>query len=290
MIRILHASDVHFGAPYLPEAGEAFQEAAHALDPDAIVVSGDFTQRAKVQEYQAARAYLDRLPDVPLVVTPGNHDVPLYRIWERIAAPFRNYRDHIHPDLDVVTRIEGVTIVSLNSAAPHTAIVNGRISRGQLEFAEAAFAQSPADDARIVVLHHHLSPAPDYEPDRPLPGAPRILDTLEDMGVEIVMAGHLHRAYIGNSMDVRPRPGSHKGVLIVHSGTTSSRRGRAREKGRQTFNLVLLGKEVTEVHHYMFFPDRGRFEVLGLHAFPRGAARFFTGADVTADRLTGGSR
>ena len=74
VITILHASDVHFGKPYDPTVGEAFQALAREVPADLIVVSGDFTQRAKVHEYAEARAWLDRLPRVPLVVTPGNHD------------------------------------------------------------------------------------------------------------------------------------------------------------------------------------------------------------------------
>ena len=108
MITILHASDVHFGPPYNEVVGEAFQTSAQSVAPDLVVVSGDFTQRAKVREYEAARAWLDRLPRVPLVVTPGNHDVPLYRAWERLADPYRNYRTWIAPELDSVVRIPGL--------------------------------------------------------------------------------------------------------------------------------------------------------------------------------------
>ena len=62
-----------------------------------------------------------------MVVTPGNHDVPLYRVWERVFAPLRNYREFISPELDTVTKINGATVVSLNTTAPHRAIVNGRL-------------------------------------------------------------------------------------------------------------------------------------------------------------------
>ena len=55
---------------------------------DVIVASGDFTQRAKAAQFAAAREFLDRLPHVPLVVVPGNHDVPLYRVFERLFAPY----------------------------------------------------------------------------------------------------------------------------------------------------------------------------------------------------------
>ena len=269
MIDLVHASDIHFGKPFRPAAAEAFVEAAHRLEPDAVVLSGDFTQRAKIHEYEAAAEYLKRLPDVPTVVTPGNHDVPVYRVFERLFAPHRNYRRYISDELDTVTRIPGATIVSLDSTAPHTAIVNGRIRPRQVEFARVAFEAAPSEDARIVVAHHHFAPAPDYEGDRSMPGARDVLEALTEMGVELILGGHLHRAYIGNSLDVHPGRRRDQGITIVQSGTTTSGRGRAREQEKNSFNRVRIGARVVEITHYMLFEQTGRFEPFSVHAFPR---------------------
>ncbi len=170
MITLLHASDLHFGPAYEPRVGEALLRSARELGPDAIVVSGDFTMRAKREQYAAARAYLDRLvacaseardgSAVPLVTTPGNHDVPLYRVTERIFRPYALYREYIARELDAVYELPGAVIVSLNSTAPLRAITHGRISSQQLDFAAQAFARAPLGAARIVVAHHHFAPAP----------------------------------------------------------------------------------------------------------------------------------
>ena len=283
MIRILHGSDIHFGKPHVPRVADALQEAARTLDPDIIVLSGDFTQRAKIREYEEARRFLDALPDIPRVVTPGNHDVPLYRGWERALSPLRNYKRYIHPDLDVVTRIEGATFVSLNSAAPYTAIVNGRVLARQVAFAREAFAASPRGDLRFVVVHHALVPAPDGEDDRPLAGAGRVVDALADMEVEMVLSGHLHRGFVASSRDVRPH-GPHREFLIVHSGTTTSNRGRVREAGRQSLNLVLIDDTAIQVHHYSYVESAGGFVPDIVHAYPRGAASYFS-ADAALDAV-----
>ena len=71
MITLLHISDLHFGPPYLQNVGESVQAFAARLQPTAIIASGDFTQRARREQFAAARAFLDRLPKVPTVVTPG---------------------------------------------------------------------------------------------------------------------------------------------------------------------------------------------------------------------------
>jgi 3',5'-cyclic AMP phosphodiesterase CpdA len=275
MLTILHGSDLHFGKPYSPKVGQAFVAAARSIAAELIILSGDFTQRAKVHEYEAARAFLDRLPDVPTVLTPGNHDVPLYRVFERIFHPYRNYRRYISEELDTVTRVPGAVVVSLNSAAPHTAITNGRIRRHQVAFAARVYEEASDDDVRILVAHHHFAPAPDYEGDTQLPHAREILDAFSSMGVELIFGGHLHRAYIGNSLDVYPGKDRRHGVVIVQSGTTTSGRGRAREQAKNSFNVVRIGKDHLEVTHYMYFDEIDGFAPFSMHAFPRRANRYF---------------
>jgi len=98
---ILHGSDLQIGRPYRPAPAGAFLELARALEPDVVVVSGDLTQRAKAREYRVARDFLDALAPRPVVVTPGNHDVPLYRVWERLFAPHRNWRRFVGADLEI---------------------------------------------------------------------------------------------------------------------------------------------------------------------------------------------
>jgi 3',5'-cyclic AMP phosphodiesterase CpdA len=269
MLTILHGSDLHFGKPFDAEAAGVFLQAIRDLSPDLIVLSGDFTQRAKIREYQEAREFLRGLPDLPIVVTPGNHDVPLYRVCERLFAPLRNYREFISPELDTVTSVGGATVVSLNSTAPLRAIVNGRIRDRQLLFAAQAFQDVPEGDLRVMVLHHHLAPAPDYESDRVLPGFKRCLDAFCEMKVELILGGHLHRAYVANSLDTFPAGDGRHGIVIAHSGTTTSRRGRARERNKNSFNLIGIAGDQMVITHYLYVDEEGGFVPVGTHAFPR---------------------
>ncbi|HEX7242332.1 MAG TPA: metallophosphoesterase family protein [Longimicrobiaceae bacterium] len=269
MLTILHVSDVHFGPPYHPEAGEAVQRFAAELGPDAIVASGDFTQRAREEQFRAAREFLDRFPRVPLVVTPGNHDVPLYRLRERIFNPYELYRRHISAELDTVTDVPGARIVSLNSTAPLRALVNGRIHRWQLDLARRAFATVPDGTYRIVVAHHHFAPPPDWEGGDVMPKAKRALDAFTAMKVDLILGGHLHRSYIGNSLDVYAGVDREHGIVIAQSGTSTSRRGRAREQEKNTFNVLRLDARTIEVTHHMYFDDAGGFVPTSRHTFFR---------------------
>lgn len=269
MLTILHASDLHFGKPFDPAPARALRQMAEDVSPDLIVLSGDFTQRAKIREYEEARAFIQGLPDRPIVVVPGNHDVPLYRVWERVFAPLRNYREYITTELDSVTRLPGATVVALNSTAPLRAIVNGRISDRQLLFAAEAFRDTPEGDLKMVVAHHHLASAPDYESDQVLPGFQRCFDAFAKMGVDLILGGHLHRGYVARSPDCYPGAEEGAGILIAHSGTTTSRRGRGRERNKNSLNLIGVSGDRMVVTPHLYLSDLSGFAPTSSHVFPR---------------------
>ena len=277
ILTLLHISDLHFGPPYMPLVGEAVLRAAHQHgdELDVIIASGDFTQRARREQFEEARKFLDRLPKVPLIVTPGNHDVPLYRVWDRLTDPYQHYREFISKELDSVHALDKAFIVAVNTTAPLRALTNGRIDSEQLDFCARAFAQAPEGAVRLIVAHHHFAPAPDYEKGEVMPKAKRALDRFHGLGVEMIFGGHLHRAYIGNSLDVYPGVDRDHGIIILQSGTTTSRRGRAREREKNSFNLVRIDEEVIRVTHHMYFDDQDGFAPISRHIFPRRGRRFF---------------
>ena len=268
-MNLLHLSDLHFGKYYLPDAGTALLAQAALLAPDAIVISGDFTQRAKSKEFSAARVFLDQLPNVPRVVVPGNHDVPLYRVWERLLQPHTLYRRYIGGELNTVLNIKGAVIVGLDSTDPYRAIKNGRLSRDQLGFCERALASGSANDLRIVVLHHHLVPAPTFARTPPMAKAKRTLEALTELHVDLVLAGHLHRAYVGHSLDVYTGEQRDHGIIIVQCGTSTSQRGRGLEREKNSFNHINLGRDTIRITHYHYQENRGRFAPISRHTFAR---------------------
>jgi 3',5'-cyclic AMP phosphodiesterase CpdA len=272
-LTLLHASDIHFGKHFDPEAAEAFLRFLGALAPDLLVISGDFTQRAKPKEYEAASAFLGKLPPIPVVVTPGNHDVPLYRIWERLLSPHRNYRAHISRELDTVTHLPGAVVVSLDSTAPLTAIVNGRIRDSQLRFAAKAFERAEDKELRVLVAHHNLARAPDYEPEQVLSGHRQYLAAFSRMGVDLILGGHLHRSYLASSLDVFPQPAGATAMAIVHAGTTTSRRGRARERGQNSLNLIQVSTNEIKVAPHLLDRESGTFRPCASYTLPRKGAR-----------------
>jgi 3',5'-cyclic AMP phosphodiesterase CpdA len=267
--KILHISDLHFGPSFVPAVAEALLQTIPSLSPDAIVASGDLTQRAKREQFEECALFFDRMPDVPLLVVPGNHDVPLYRVFERLLDPLALYREIIHPDVNPVLQVGNVILVGLDSTAPHSAISNGRLHRHQLRHCEEVFATAPNDMTRIVVAHHHFAPGHDKVFDVAMPGSRRAIDCFVEQRVEMILGGHLHRSYIGNSLDFFPGHHRERGVVIVQCGTTTSSRGKGRERDENTFNLIEAGADTLTVTHYLYFEEVGKFSAISKHVFPR---------------------
>ena len=248
------------GRPFRPRAAKALRQLAFEVDPNLIVISGDLTQRAKVHEFQAAWKFLEALPQVPLIVTPGNHDVPLYRFWERLLVPYRSWNRTIPHDLDSVTVIPGATVVALNSASPWSAIVGGRLTQAQLRFARQSFDSELTEGIRVLVTHHHFVCKSAGGGGRPIPAAPLIINQIEEMEVDVVLSGHLHRMQVAMSRDVVP--GKNLGVPLITAGTATSRRGRGEEEGTNSVNVLDVTEDQIKVTPYLLRNSEQVFEAL----------------------------
>jgi hypothetical protein len=60
----------------------------------------------------------------------------------------------------------------------------------------------------------------------------------------------------------------------VHSGTSTSRRGRAREREKNSFNWIEVTEDVIRVTHYMYFSDIEGFAEVSRHVFHGRAGLF----------------
>lgn len=212
MTRILHLSDVHFGAVD-DRLLQPVLEHAHALRPDATVISGDLTQRARPDQFAAARAFVDRLPG-PVVVVPGNHDMPLGNLALRLFAPLSRYRRAFGADQPHLT-LPGAVVQGINTANPYV-WKSGRLTTASARSLTTAFAAATPGMFRIAVLHHTPVPAADGTPaDMADPAA--TLATLAASGADIVLSGHTHMPHAGFAETAA-------GVLFLQVGTAISTR------------------------------------------------------------------
>ena len=129
MRTIVHLSDLHFGRVD-QDLLRPLQELVVKLAPDVVVVSGDLTQRAKTEEFKAARAWLDTLPG-PQIVVPGNHDIPLYNVASRFLTPLRKYLRYVTLDLAPEYVDDEIAVLGINTARSLT-FKDGRVNKEQL--------------------------------------------------------------------------------------------------------------------------------------------------------------
>ncbi len=265
MRSIFHISDVHFGPPHLPRVSEGVLELIDERRPDLVVLSGDLTQRARPDQFQQARRFVDRIP-VPTLVVPGNHDVPLFRFWERIFTPFGAYRRFFSRELEPVYRDDELLVVGVNTAFNWT-WKDGRITLGRLLEVGELLEATPESVFKVVVAHHHLIPPPNFGTQRVLTNAYEAIDLFSSCGVDLILSGHLHQAYIGNSEEFYPK--GRPPVVILHSGTTTSRRGRKGERRKNSCNWIEVGAESLTVSHLRWHPELDRFAEHSRHLYPR---------------------
>jgi 3',5'-cyclic AMP phosphodiesterase CpdA len=240
MRRLAHISDLHFGR-IQGDAVEALLADLHALRPNLVVVSGDLTQRARRVEFLEAQAFLARL-QAPVLVVPGNHDIPLYDVVRRALAPLARYRRFIHEDLAPRYDDDEIAVAGINTARAF-AVQNGRVSLPALAAIQAAWSERPDDVVRIVVSHHPFV-RPAQHPQAPLVGrAGPALEVLERARVDLVLSGHLHASWSGEAAgDAAAQPAARRSILVVQAGTATSARTRGEANG---FNVIdIAGKRV----------------------------------------------
>ena len=128
-----------------------------ALKPDLVVISGDFTQRARTEQFREACEFLEGLRERghEVLGVPGNHDVPLYDVLRRFLSPLARYRRFIDEQPVPVHRASGVAVLGINTARSLT-FKDGRINKDQVDFIRDTFSRTSSETFRILVTHHPL--------------------------------------------------------------------------------------------------------------------------------------
>jgi 3',5'-cyclic AMP phosphodiesterase CpdA len=231
-VRIAHLSDLHYdGSPELAASLQALIDRVAGLDPDLVVVSGDLSADGRPSELDAIRDALAGLDPIPRVVVPGNRD-----LVAAAGAPGEARALPIDSDLDDFLAHEPALSLGLDAAEAEIAAVAGgaderwaerfgrtdpvlslpglhvvgvsstpRLRSTALERAARAMRLGPAGAIRVFVTHHGLLPVPGRKlRDGDLTArAGDVLALLFDLGVDLALHGHVHRAHAWRVSDGR---------------------------------------------------------------------------------------
>ena len=227
-MRLLHISDLHVGSAETPCVQGSLERLIERVGPELIVVTGDLTHRGRRDQHELAAAFLHGLGR-PLLVIPGNHDIP-YSFPARFTRPFSEF-ERQWERAEPVHSSDGLYVVGLNSVRPwrHQ---SGGIRRSQIARTKELLARAPENALKVVALHHHLVGAPWRSRKKPVSRRSEVLAGLVDAGAELILAGHIHQAAVSERHEFEVEDDGMRGVTVsIAPGLGQprpSRRGEAR--------------------------------------------------------------
>jgi 3',5'-cyclic AMP phosphodiesterase CpdA len=216
MIRLFHVSDIHFGAED-QAALDWFAGLVHAEQPDAVIMTGDLTMRARAHEFEAAAKWLERL-ERPVTVEVGNHDLPYFNLWSRFVTPYKRYKS-LERMIERPLDIRGVSVVPLKTTARFQLRLNwskGYVSSRALSETLAGVEAVPKGNLILVACHHPLVEAGTRSSGSTRRG-PAALAALAQAGAHAVLTGHVHDPFEVE----HATPGG--AVRLIGAGTLSER-------------------------------------------------------------------
>ena len=244
MPKIIHLSDLHFGA-HDPVIVTAVEKRLDHEDADLVVISGDFTQRAHTDQFKEAGEFVERVRKAghEVLAVPGNHDVPLYDVFRRFLSPLTRYKKFIDETLCPFIQIDGAAVLGINTARSLT-FKNGHVSHEQMDHIRKTFADTDLHQPRILVTHHPLFALPVGDGPKLshlMEDQQDALTAIADAGVDLLLAGHNHRASINDAAALVHGSGK---ALVIQAGTATSTRVRGEE---QSFNRIEIDEHGVRV-------------------------------------------
>lgn len=268
-ITIVHLSDLHFGAFADLKQIEALDSFLPTLNPTAVAISGDLSQRARHGEFQASHLFFQRLRTVaPTIVVPGNHDIewwksPLGLLGEKQKyAKYLRYFSDLRPVVEVPGAVlagalssYGVAFGSLTWRLRDLA-VKGHLPKSETARVKKIFDAAPPGVAKVIVFHHNVlagSLSRRMGLARWRSTHKRLLAT----GADVILSGHDHQEGAGQI----------QGALAVSTSGTHSSRVRG---GRPSvFNLVRIDAQAVHIQHFRWVSGDRQFIPSDTFSFAR---------------------
>lgn len=262
-LRVLQVSDLHAGTREEPEVEGDLRTLVAETDPELVIASGDLAHRNTTAQHERAAALLRSL-ERPLLVIPGNHDIPRWPP-RRFTSTFEEFLRQ-WPELEPVYRSERVVVCGLNSVRPWKQ-QGGALRRGQLEHVRRTLAEAPAGALRIVAVHHHLLGAPWRSRKRTIANRSTVLGALVDAGAELILSGHVHQSAVGERREFEVPSGDVRGTTVVTAPGLGQPRPKRRGEAR---GLHVFEADERSLRVLTFSWAESRWAQIADRRFPRG--------------------
>lgn len=257
MTKILHLSDMHFGTE-TPAVVAALEQHVQCQGVDLLILSGDITQRARRTQFASAQAFIQRLYQLGVPVhlsVPGNHDIPLFNLFQRFFKPYANYRRYLGHELEPYFENDQLVVIGLNTTHPRRH-KDGLITPKQIQHVCERLSHTASDKVRIVVAHQPFGAMVSSDLKNLQRGAQAALQAWAHAGLDVVMGGHIHLPYIRPLRQQYPELA--REIWTVQAGTATS--SRIRHSIPNSFNRLhihssLEGKRV-QVERWDFQQDQ----------------------------------
>lgn len=220
MTTLLHISDTHFGTEQAPVV-EALVRLSSDLAPDLLVLSGDITQRATTEQFEAARRFVDRL-GVPRLAIPGNHDIPLFNGIARLLFPYARFQSAFGETLEPIHDSADLLVLCVKTTR-RLRHIEGEVSTAQTKRIAARLRSARPGQLRVVVVHQPLHVEGDAEKKHLLRGCEAALRHWSEAGADVALGGHIHLPYM---RELTPSGAGGARIVVAQAGTALSSRVR----------------------------------------------------------------
>lgn len=201
-MNILHLSDIHFSmTPEPSHSGykgmiakmdnplthlkECLDQLKAEKEIDLLLISGDLTEDGTSADYAYLKEWFHKeLPNVPMVVTLGNHDIKenFYQGWLNQEASGDPY--------NTVEVFEDFYLISFDNSV--YGMNDGHMSESQFEWLKDQL-ETFTDKPVMLMTHHHLFE--NQSSTSALPESNKLINLISQYPVHCLLNGHTHHVY-----------------------------------------------------------------------------------------------
>lgn len=190
-----------------------------AVKPDALVITGDLTDRDDPREYALAREMLSRL-EMPVYLIPGNHDGS--DTMRREMSDFPGLEQTRDGKIHYTADIGALRLIALDTHVPGKPF--GELGPDQLGWLERTLGEH--GKPTLIALHHPPTLSGIAHMDKIcLMDAPALAEVIRPYDhVERLLCGHVHRpivaGFAGKIMTLSPSTGHQVVLDLTENGAS----------------------------------------------------------------------